>query len=212
MTKILTSLGVCSLFLVSVVLAQPLTPTENYDVGGEEMSFEPVLQETQGEVQDSISSETQVADGYSFKVFNVSQQNSDAEVSGARIGDVLRYEFIIDSPKNDVVNFVTSLNINDIINSAEIVDSGLGNINEGVITFPAFTQQAPCKKVFSFFARIKDCTGDKNLTASGHNQSVTVPLNCELAKSGPSSKMIMYLTLGVVSFIMLGLLRKRKQL
>ncbi len=206
MKKILTSLGVCSLFLFSVVLAQPLAPTENFDVGGEEMSRPPA------ELDAELYEENQMVDGYSYKVYNVSQKNADATVSGARVGDVLRYEFIINSPKNDVTNFVVSLDISDIENNAEIIDTGLGDVNQGIIKFPAFTQQAPCSKVFSFFVRIKDCSGDKNITTSGHGQNISVALNCELAKSGPSNKIMIYILLGIVSFVMFGVLSKRKQL
>lgn len=225
MTKTLTALGLSTFLFVFTVLAQaPLEPTDDYIDPGfgleddlfiddlvEGEALDPInetvtMQEPVSTIENVILAPAQ----YTYGVVNVSQNNANAQSVGAREGDVLRYEFKIKSDQVDVVNFVTSLDISQILQNAEIIDAGLGNVNGGTITFPSFTQQAPCEKVFTFFVRLNKCTPDTQMVSSGNGQQTAVKLDCELARSGPGSMMLWYMTIALIlGFIAIGIFNKR---
>ncbi len=147
-----------------------------------------------------------------YSVINMSQKNADAQNVGAREGDLLRYEFKIQSDKEDVVNFVTSIDVTSILQNADIIDMGLGNLTGNTLTFPSFTQQAPCIKVFTFTVRLKKCSGKIAMTSSGHGLKTIVPLSCGLVKSGPSVNAMWYGAIAVLlGFIMIGFFNRRSQ-
>lgn len=139
----------------------------------------------------------------SFSVLNVSQENKDAQTVGAREGDVLRYEFLIDSKSEDVANFVASVDLSKVLNGGELIDTGLGVLNENVLDFPSFSQSAPCQKVFTFFVRIKPCNGVTSLTATAHGKTTKVDINCGLTKSGPSQNylILIFSIIGIGGFV-----------
>ena len=140
---------------------------------------------------------------YDYKVVNISQENADATVSGAKEGDVLRYEFDITSDTQDVVDFVLNLDIADILNSAEVIDAGLGTVTGTNIVFPSFTQQAPCQKIYTFFVRVKPCDNDVSIDATGYGYDVRVPLTCDLVQSGPGLNLMwigLLAVLGLLAF------------
>lgn len=237
MKKHSISLGFLSLFFSVSAMAQPLTPTDDFDMVAENGEDNQMVDMDMGGVNvmaengpdgqtvdmdmgglnvsaqnNSTVASAQTSDGadLSYNVYNVSQKNSDATVIGARVGDVLRYEFSIKSDSNDVVDFTTSLDISNILANTEMVDAGLGNLNGGTITFPSFTQQAPCKKMFTFFVRVKDCEGDKSMTTTGHDLSINVNLTCELAKSGPGNELVWYIMMALVAgFVLIGFVNRK---
>lgn len=140
---------------------------------------------------------------YNYKVVNISQDNADATISGAKEGDVLRYEFDITSDTQDVVDFVLNLDISDVLKSAEMIDAGLGAVAGTNISFPAFTQQAPCQKIYTFFVRVKPCDDDVSIDAAGYGYDLRVPLTCDLVESGPGLNMMwvgLLAVLGLLAF------------
>jgi len=123
-----------------------------------------------------------------LSVVNVSQDNADASQSGARPGDVLRYEILLNSPTEDVSNYVPSINVSGIESVVEFTNTGFGVRENGNIMYPAYSQSAPCSQAFTFFVRInEDCSSLTSMAVSNSEAgSVSVPLNCGLAQTGPS--------------------------
>ncbi len=215
------AIGLSSFLFIFTVMAQaPLEPTD-----GSSGSMDPVYaaDATDDVFVDDVAAssdsdpllqstaELLAPAQYTYGVINVSQNNADAQSVGARTGDVLRYEYVINSEQEDVVNFVASLDISQILQNADIIDAGLGNVNGGTITFPSFTQQAPCKKVFTFFVRVNKCTPNTQMVSTSNTgEQTSVRLDCELAQSGPGSLMMWYMTIALVlGFIAIGIFNKR---
>ena len=122
-----------------------------------------------------------------FKVLNVSQDNKDAQQTGANPGDVLRYELTIKSDTEDINNFVASIDVSNILKAAELIDPGLGKLEGNNLIYPAFSYQAPCEQVFTFFVRVKEnCGGMDKVTVTAQGISTNVVLHCGLAQTGLS--------------------------
>lgn len=118
---------------------------------------------------------------FSYSVVNISQGNADASVAAARPGDTLRYEVAFTSDTEDVENFVASVDVSGILAAADMIDAGLGVLSGGTLSFPPYTQKAPCGKKLTFFVRVKRDCGTVGSMASTANGTVsnTVQLNCE---------------------------------
>jgi len=142
-----------------------------------------------------------------FGVKNISRSNQDASRVSARPGDILRYEVRLKSTTTDVEDFVASYNIADVLATSEIIDSGLGTVRGNVITFPSFSQKAPCEKVFTFVARVKDCAGKEKMRVGAYGSNYDLPLECpkkvlkQLPASGSSQTM--GFLLGILSAVLL---------
>jgi hypothetical protein len=181
--------------MASSVSAQPLLPAEGT---GENIDFTAF----------SLPQTTQV----SFSVVNISRDNADAQAVGAGPGDVLRYELRIQSDTEDVNGFIATVDINQVLQAAEIIDTGLGEINGSTLTYPPFTQLAPCQQVFTFFARIKeDCGGVKNLQASSTGQTANVPIACSLTRTGPGMNNWWILASLLIVLLLFNLIVKKPQ-
>lgn len=118
---------------------------------------------------------------YSYSSVNISQGNKDASQMPARPGDTIRYQVEITSDTEDVNQFIADIDISDILASADLVDSGLGVLSGTTLTYPAYSQKAPCNKKFTFFVRVKQDCGGKDMmrsTANGNN-ALDVPLVCQ---------------------------------
>lgn len=137
-----------------------------------------------------------------MSVVNTSQDNADATQSGARPGDVLRYEIMLNSQTEDVVNFVPSINVSGIEAVVEFTNTGFGVLNAGQLVYPAYSHQAPCTQAFTFFVRVKDdCGSITSMTVTNAEAgSVVVPLNCGLAQTGPSQTF--YLIAGLLMIML----------
>jgi len=123
-----------------------------------------------------------------LSVANISRDNADATQVANRAGDVLRYELKISSEIDDINEFYAMFDIRQLTEAAELVNIDNGEIFDGMLGFSPFSQAAPCEKVFSFFARIKDDCGNLDeITVSTPEKSVTVPVSCDLVETGPNS-------------------------
>ncbi len=137
-----------------------------------------------------------------MSVTNISQDNADATASGARPGDVLRYEITLNSKTEDVSNYVSSINVSGIESVVEFTNTGFGVIENGMIVYPAYSNKAPCIQAFTFFVRVKaDCADMKALNVSNSVAgNVSVPLNCGLTQTGPSQTF--FLLAGVIMLLL----------
>ncbi len=134
----------------------------------------------------------------SVSVMNISQDNADAKQVGARPGDILRYALSIRSESEDVVEYVPQMDIGDILERAAVVNAGMGEVVENILTFPVFTKAAPYEQEFTFFVRVKSCSGDPKITfnVEGVNGDVQVQ-GCALASSGASQAWGMFTIVGI---------------
>lgn len=129
----------------------------------------------------------------SLSVVNISQNNADAMETGARPGDILRYEFIMDSQSEDVKDYIARINVSGIMPAVTFTDVGLGSLEGNVLTFPAYSQQAPCNQVYTFFVQVTEDCGDlENVTVSAEGESIRVNLNCGLSQTGPSNGLLLW--------------------
>ncbi len=136
-----------------------------------------------------------------FSVVNVSQDNQDAETVGARPGDLLRYELRITSDVEDVNDYVASIDVANVIAALDFTDTGLGVLENGRITYPAYSNAAPCEQVFTFFAQVKpDCGDLRSLAVGAEGDSTTVGTSCELAQTGPGQRI--FLVAGIMVLMM----------
>lgn len=134
-------------------------------------------------------------------VTNISQDDQNAQVVGARPGDVLAYTISLNSPTEDVIDFIPTVNIANISSMVEFTDTGFGVRENGNIIYPAYSHQAPCEQEFTFFVRVLDqCVEGASLQVSSPETGGTaVNLNCGLAQTGPTQQL--FLLLGLVMLI-----------
>jgi len=124
----------------------------------------------------------------SLSVVNISQNNANATETGARPGDILRYEFTIDSATEDVKDYIAQVDVSGLERAVSFTDVGLGTVSGGTLTFPAFSQKAPCNQIYTFFVQVKEDCGDlRSASVNAEGKSVAVSLNCGLSQTGPSN-------------------------
>lgn len=157
----------------------------------------------------SLPSSAQVT----LTVTNVSQDNADAVQSGARPGDVLRYEVMLTSNDDDVVNYRPTINVAAIESVVEFTNTGFGVRENGLIVYPAYSHQAPCTQAFTFFVRVlEDCADMTSLNVSAPQAGNTVvPLNCGLAQTGPSQKLFLMVGIIMIFFTLLFAIFNRRR-
>lgn len=149
----------------------------------------------------------------SFTVVNASRDNADGTSVGARPGDVLRYELSF-SGSGIFENFVPEVMLTDVLEGTEVVNLGGGALSATKLTFPGFsdfgTCSNACEKTFSFFVRVKPgCAEKTSLRADYSNDSLRVPLDCELSETGPSG--LMFAILGLVLLLGYVFLSERRE-
>ena len=125
-----------------------------------------------------------------YSVTNSSQDNQDATVVGASSGDVLRFKLTIESPTENVFGVEPAIDVLNIEDSAQIFDTGLGEVQDGILFWDVVNAAAPYKRDFTFFARVNPNCNASTITSAAFSQSLRVPLNCGLAKSGPGSMLV----------------------
>lgn len=145
---------------------------------------------------------------YEFNVYNISQANKDATVVGARPGDTLKYEVVFGSDISDVEDFVTRVNVGEILQGATLIDAGLGTLEGNSLVFPSYSHVAPCQKKFSFFVRVKKDCGTLAQMSATANDAVTrtVTLECSeekviITQTGPSTWVVALIAFLVASVI-----------
>lgn len=123
-----------------------------------------------------------------FHIINASQENADAMDVGAQAGDVLRYELMLSSETEDVMGFETSVDLTQILKAGEVIDTGLGEIDGNILTFPSVDKSAPCTHEFTFFVRIgQNCGGMQTLPVRWEGINRNITLHCGLAPTGPDA-------------------------
>lgn len=163
------------------------------DVPQEEVSLPPVTEDLQSSALPATPGVLPASAQVNLSVINVSQNDANAQVSGAQPGDILRYEIALSSQTEDVVDFVPTVNVSNILNMVEITETGFGVLENGNIVYPAYSHQAPCDQVFTFFVRVLDnCVDGSALQVSSPEAGGTaVNLNCGLAQTGPAQRWLL---------------------
>lgn len=164
----------------------------------------------------------------SVTVINASQDNQDALSVGARPGDILRFEYRVES-ETGVSNFVPMVSLGDF-SGATITDPGLGAFDAGNLVFPMIENGVPpLQESYTFFARVNEQCGGQtmlNVTPQGGNP-ITVnltecaqtggegscygPNGCgtDLPSTGPQTTVISII-LGVLGIFLVGFLLGRR--
>jgi hypothetical protein len=100
----------------------------------------------------------------------------------------LRYDLLLNSEEEDIVDFETSIDLTHILKAGNILETGLGEIHEGVLRFPSIDKSAPCTHKFTFFVRINQHCGNMDLLpVLWENLEKNVTLYCGLTPTGPDS-------------------------
>lgn len=148
----------------------------------------------------------------SFSVVNMSKDNADATQSGVQAGDILQYTFAFESNTEDVTNFIANFDVSGLIGKVEFTELGLGQLNGNMITYPSYSNKAPCDSSFSFVVRVKPCDelDSKNLSASidGLNRSLAV--SCGLSPTGPSQYIVFASVLAIMSLMVIFFFSRRR--
>lgn len=135
-----------------------------------------------------------------FTVQNVSQDNLNATRVGVRSGDVLRYEIAI-SGEDLNESATTEVDLSDILAGSKVVNIGGGTLEGTTLSFPEGFCLTCDGQVFSFFVRAnEECLEGETLDVTFNGQTLSVPLHCGLADSGPGMLIIAILAL----FLILG--------
>lgn len=122
-----------------------------------------------------------------LEVLNVSNKNQDASVVGVRPGDVMRFRLSLGSRDFDALSLQPMVDVSELIQVAQLIDTGFANEENGMLVYPAFSEIAPYDNDFAFFARVGgSCNNIEALTIRSMGQDVVVPLICE--KEGPETK------------------------
>ena len=130
-----------------------------------------------------------------FSVINVSQDNADATRVGVRAGDVLRYEIAITGEDLNT-SVETVVDLRDALADATMVNKGGGTLSEPMLSFPENFCFTCDEQVFSFWIRANDeCVNGETIDMTFDDQTLIVPVHCELADSGPGSLIIAALAL-----------------
>lgn len=170
-----------------------------------ETAGEAVLEDESEDLQSSamgVSGNLPDSAQVTLSVINISQDNADALQVGARAGDVLQYAISLNSTVEDVVDYVPMIDVSNLTSAVEFTNTGFGVLENGALTFPAYSHQAPCEQTFTFFVRVnEDCGQLTSLSASSlETGSVNVALNCGLTKTGPTQRF--YLMLGLIMLVL----------
>ncbi len=149
-----------------------------------------------------------------LSVVNVSQENKDAQVVGARPGDILRYELKLNSDSEDVMEYISKFDVKAIMNAVDFTNIGLAELDrvKGLITFPAYTHKAPCEQIFTLFAQVKpDCGDLRSLKVSAEGKNTNVKLSCQLAPTGSfSQKHLIFGMIAIMFMLAFGAGMRRK--
>lgn len=102
----------------------------------------------------------------SLTVINASQDNQDALVVGARPGDILRFEYTLES-QIEINDFVPMIALGDF-SGGTVTDPGVGVLEAGNLVFPMIENQIPpIQESYTFFVRVNEqCGGQTTLELS----------------------------------------------
>jgi len=149
----------------------------------------------------------------SFSVANISKENQDAEKVGAEPGDMLRYELSIKTDDQQIENFSPEIDLQNLLDAAEIVNFGTGKVENNFLIFPKYSCSKNCEKNFSFFARVKkDCGGAEKISATTIKMETNVPLSCFLIGTGPSKKIFIFSAVAIFFFFLILFSARRKKI
>ncbi len=149
-----------------------------------------------------------------FSVVNISKENQDAEITGAHPGDVLRYELIVESDNESVLDFIPRVDVSDVKQKAKLIDIGLGLDEGNELTYPSFTRDAPYSEEFTFFARVNEkCPPPEQQTieAEAHGEMTNVAILCGLAPTGADYQNILFVILGAFAIFLVTKWTQKRQ-
>ena len=136
----------------------------------------------------------------SWDAVNISKDNANAVLNGARPGDVVRYEVILSGGAGPG-NYNPRIDMSDVLTKAEAVNLGGGNLEGTELVFPAKLCAGCSEQSFSFFVRVKDiCDTDESMKLGMNEVEITVPFDCDLPDSG--SSLLLFLSIGFIISIM----------
>ncbi len=123
-----------------------------------------------------------------FESLNTSQANRDASIVGAKPGDVIRFDYRVQS---DIAQSVMpQFHAQHLTPAAEIIDSGLLKANGNIVGGYQKNFTDKFDHTFSLFARVEqDCGGKSNMSLSiDTGQAIVIPLtDCPTAGTPTSS-------------------------
>ena len=120
-----------------------------------------------------------------FSVQNVSQDNLNAVQTGVRSGDVLRYELSV-SENDSGIEEKTTIDLSNALKKSKMVNAGGGTLDASILSFPENFCITCDGQAFSFFIRANDtCVEGESIDIRFGEQTLSVPFQCDLAKSGP---------------------------
>lgn len=161
-------------------------------------------------------------------VINASQDNQDALMVGARPGDILRFQYTVQSD-TELSNFVPMLSLGDF-SGGTVTDAGQGVLDAGNLVFPMLENGIPpVQENYTFFVRVNEqCGGQTMLNVSpqggvpvmvnlvecsqtGGEGSCYGPNGCgtDLPSTGPQTTVIS-LILGILGVFLVGFLLGRR--
>lgn len=145
-----------------------------------------------------------------FSVLNISQGNKDATQVGVRPGDALKYELTINSDADDVQDYVARVDVSKILDQVQIIDVTKGKLQGSHIVFDPFSHEAPCKQVFAFYVRFKECNGMSSLQVNAEGKTTNVGTTCSgaptKASTPPPTKTVKLPTTGPNLWIIVGII------
>ncbi|NJP03723.1 hypothetical protein HC823_00335 [Candidatus Gracilibacteria bacterium] len=117
-----------------------------------------------------------------FMVKNASMENQNAEITGARPGDVLKYELKIAGAQD----LLPELDVSGVERWAEFINTGGGDLSAGMLAYPAFSGD----RDFSFFVRVnRDARAGEYILAYFGDQELRVRI-AGLSDSGPNGLLV----------------------
>jgi hypothetical protein len=117
-----------------------------------------------------------------FIVKNASMENQNAEITGARPGDVLKYDLRIAGAQS----LTPELEVSGVERWAEFINTGGGDLAGGVLAYPSFSGD----RDFSFFVRVnKDAKAGEYILAYFGDAELRVRI-VGLSDSGPNGLLV----------------------
>ena len=117
-----------------------------------------------------------------FIVNNASMENQNAEITGARPGDVLKYDLRLSGAQD----FTPEIEVSGVERWAEFINTGGGDLEGGVVMYPTFSGD----RDYSFFVRVnKDAKAGEYILAYLGDVELRVRIS-GLTDSGPNGLLV----------------------
>jgi len=83
-------------------------------------------------------------------------QNSDATTVVANAGDIIRYTLTTKNVSSSSIDYQVSDQLDDVLEYADVIDTGGGTLNGGTITWPVTSISAGATLTETFMIRVKN--------------------------------------------------------